>query len=348
VNRLQKNEPSTLDSRIQASIESLTAMVGQTVIMAPLDWGMGHQTRCLALAKILIAHQKKVVVATTVEFSSFWHNELPESIIEIIPAYQVNYAINQLAWLSVLKQMPRIIRLIEQEGRHAEALAIQHKADSIISDNRFGFYTKKVSNNLYLTHQLFQQVPLIGAMADQIHHHYIRKFEHCLVPDFPFTDDSLAGKLSHGPAKRLPPCLYIGPLSRIQPVATPLSYSTILVSSGPLPLRKHFTQQLFNYALAHDHEKMALITPDAFDSKLPHLTVFNNPDSTTLSALFFGAKHCVSRSGYSTLMDIYQAGISQQTLIPTQGQPEQYYLARYWEQHRGAQVILPAEFSRTY
>lgn len=337
-----------MDPSVREGIKSLTALVGQTVIIAPLDWGMGHHTRCLALARILIAQQKKIIIATTVEFVPFWQSELPESIIEIIPAYQINYPVNQLAWVSVVKQLPKIISLIKKENELASALALRYRADSIISDNRFGFYAKHLVRNIYLTHQLFQQMPIVGGIANRIHYQFISKYDICLVPDYPLKNESLAGQLSHGNSQYLPPLFYIGPLSRLTLPSTTLKFDTLLLSSGPLPMRKQFTQQLNNYASVHCDEKMALITPDKFESKLPHVTVFNNPDTATLSALFYGAKHCVSRSGYSTLMDIHQAGVSQQTFIPTQGQPEQHYLAQYWHQQFGSRTISQSDFENIH
>ena len=53
-----------------------------------------------------------------------------------------------------------------------------------------------------------------------------------------------------------------------------------------------------------------------------------------LAGVLHGARHIITRSGYSTIMDLEALGVLGKTeLIPTPGQSEQEYLA-FWVQKR--------------
>jgi hypothetical protein len=328
-----------LDFSIRSRIESLIKIVGKTTLLAPLDWGMGHATRSLAIAQQLIRAGVKVIVATPSTYQTFWQQHLPSATVEIITGYNVQYGPHLPAWASVLLQSPHLLKTIRQEGVIAKKLVQKHGADSIISDNRFGFVSKGSCTGIYITNQLFQQIGPLSRFADRIHHHYIREFDFCIVPDYSSLEKSLAGKLTHGDITRLPPVLYIDPISRLVPLSRSTQYDGLLLASGPMPLRQTFTKQLYRYAHQHPEKKFALIAPEATLDKAENVFPFIGVDGGTLSLLFSQSNHLICRSGYSTLMDAHVCGIKEYTLISTPGQPEQAYLAEYWKEKFDAEVV---------
>ncbi len=300
---------------------------------------MGHTTRCLAIAQQLIANGVTVIVATPETQRSFWEKNLPEIKLETILGYHVTYGNTFPAWVSVLTQSPRLLGTIKKEESVAKELALKYKVDSIISDNRFGFYAEGICTNIYLTNQLFQQIGKVSKLADVIHHNYIKQFDYCVVPDYANIIDSLAGSLTHGDTSHLPPVHFINPLSRLQPLPLSKRFDTVLVSSGPLPLRLDFTKQLMLFALEHPEKQFALIAPERGTVEAANVTQFIQESVQTLSAVFSQTNHLMCRSGYSTLMDAHVCGIKKFTLIPTKGQPEQIYLAQYWREKFKAEVL---------
>ena len=328
-----------MDSSLRSRIESLINIVGKTTIIAPLDWGMGHATRSLAIAQRLVLSGVHVIVATPPTYQSFWQENLPGATIEIIAGYHVRYGQHLPAWASVMMQSASLLKIIHQEGITAQALALKYSANSIISDNRFGFKAEGNCTNIYITNQLFQQVGWLSRFADRIHHKYIRTFDYCVIPDYSSIEISLAGRLTHGDLKQLPPVIYINPLSRLKPVLSAEVYDGVLLSSGPLPLRQTFTLQLLHYARQHPEKKFALISPEPLLASTHNVSPYINADTATLSRLFSQTNHLICRSGYSTLMDAHICGVKRYTLIPTYGQPEQVYLADYWRQKFQAEVL---------
>ncbi|MEJ7770211.1 MAG: glycosyltransferase, partial [Chitinophagaceae bacterium] len=58
------------------------------------------------------------------------------------------------------------------------------------------------------------------------------------------------------------------------------------------------------------------------------LVIHNHCTASTLNQLIAGSTVIISRSGYSTVMDLIGTG-KKCLFIPTPGQPEQEYLAKY-------------------
>ncbi|HEV2830549.1 MAG TPA: glycosyl transferase family 28, partial [Hanamia sp.] len=187
------------------------------ILICPLDWGLGHATRCIPIIKELIARNCEVIIAADTLTFSLLKEEFPSIVFLRKKGYEMKYSRSKNGlWIKVLLQLPKIILKINQENRWLKKTIDQYKPDAIISDNRFGMYSKKVPC-IYITHQLFIKTgkPFTERVAQKIHHFFIKKYTQCWVPDF--KENGLAGKLSH-PGKIPSNVIYIGALSRFQPV----------------------------------------------------------------------------------------------------------------------------------
>ena len=205
--------------------------------------------------------------------------------------------------------------------------------EAVISDNRYGLYHEKVFS-VFITHQLCIKSSL-GKRTEKIlqqwNYKFINRFHECWVPDEE-GENNLAGELSH-PAK-LPkvPVKYIGALSRFFSFS-PLRDGGIkdhllIILSGPEPqrtiLENKVVDQIVNYPATATIVRGLPGEKDIIPSTNT-IHFYNHLSSEELNNEAMKAEFIISRSGYSTVMDI-AALRKKSILIPTPGQTEQEYL----------------------
>ena len=186
------------------------------VLLAPLDWGLGHVTRCVPIIKELLNQKCIVVAAVSGIQKTILLREIPDLAFVELPGYGIKYGKNRaMTVFQLVCSIPKILIRVNREKAWLRGWARREKPDLIISDNRYGLYSPGVVS-IFMTHQLLIRTPF-GPVADRIlqrmNYAFIRRFSLCWVPDAE-GPDGLAGELSH-PA-RLPdiPVRYIGWLSR--------------------------------------------------------------------------------------------------------------------------------------
>jgi UDP:flavonoid glycosyltransferase YjiC (YdhE family) len=316
----------------------------KTILLCPLDWGLGHAARCVPLIKQLLAQGNRVIVGCTAWQKEFLRGEV--NGIEYTPlfGYEVRYSENISVGLKILLQYPRLRRVVKQEHIWLDKFLKEQKVDVVISDNRFGLYNKKVES-VFITHQVFVQAPFLQGLINKINLSYIGRFDKCWVPDHSDANKSLSGLLSHGAS--LPANLnYIGPLSRFSTAsANEKEYDVLLLLSGVEPQRSLLEKKLISafenkgrIALVRGTEIVGRAFPSNF-------TVLNRINTHDIQKLMLSSHTIVCRSGYSTLMDLHALGLKA-VLIPTPGQTEQEYLAKYWHEKFAFETLAQAEISR--
>src|SRR5882757_2554262 len=173
------------------------------VLIAPLDWGLGHATRCIPIINELIELNCEVLIAAEKATAALLKAEFPTLMFLSLKGYDIRYnkSGKSLA-VSILSQLPKIIRNIRHENKWLKKIAAENNIDLIISDNRPGLHHPTIPC-IYITHQLKIRAGnmLSEWIAQKMHYHYINKFSVCLVPDAAGTVN-LAGALSH--PKKLP------------------------------------------------------------------------------------------------------------------------------------------------
>lgn len=310
----------------------------KTIFISPLDWGLGHATRCVPLIKQLM-EDNVVILGVTKTTAFIFDEEFPTlKKIEIEP-YSISYSKTMPLGIKLLFDSPRIFKVIKKENEQLKTIIQDYQIDVVISDNRFGLYNKNVEC-IYITHQLNIRAGVFSFIANKIHHHYIKQFNKIWVPDFEEDNKCLAGKLSRNTSFNN--VVYIGPLSRLHKadrVEDEFDYLCLL--SGPEPLRTDLEN--FLIAKANLSEKKIFLvrgTKEPFNLSVnKNLTVVDKPSALQLSQLISNSKTIVCRSGYSTLMDLHLLQKKECILIPTPSQDEQVYLADYWQQKFSSKVI---------
>ncbi|QES89546.1 glycosyltransferase [Rhizosphaericola mali] len=307
----------------------------KTLLLSPLDWGLGHTTRCIPIIQYFIENHWDVVIACTSYSNSFYilQQEFPQIKFENLRGYGITYTGKRktFAWKMML-QIPRILRAIANEKRWLNNYIKTHSIDLVISDNRYGFSTKKVPS-IFMTHQLEMIMPFqwLKVWVQKRNYSYVNQFAQCWVPDAAGVVN-IAGSLSH--PKYLPkiPLKYIGPLSRLGKKKTQdFKYRFLCVMSGPEPQRTILENKLIEVATQMKGKFLFVRgLPNATDKlEVPtNCEVVSHLSNEDMKLAFAQSEFIVSRSGYTTVMELLSWN-KKSILIPTPGQTEQEYLGKY-------------------
>lgn len=301
-------------------------MTAAKILVAPLDWGMGHATRMVPVIDTLCTRGYDVWLAANGSAASFLKDRYPNLPLLSPPAYDIRYADKRMFY-QLMKQIPETLKVVKQEHQWLEKQVEAHQFQAVISDNRFGMWSAKVPS-VFVTHQLNILSPVFKGVATGMNKQFIGKFTACWVPDG--ANNELSGELSRG--ELAVPHHYLGPLSRFRNLMgehTEKTYDVLAVVSGPEPTRSTFEKQLVDQ-LSNTHLKWKLLRGKPVDDTPETDQILNHANDATFADLVKGAKLVVCRSGYSTLMDLIQFN-TPLLCIPTPGQPEQEYLAQHWE-----------------
>lgn len=296
------------------------------ILLAVLNWGLGHATRCVPLVHALQCHTNNITLASDGIARSLLQEEFPGLEHVELPAYDIRYPGSNMV-MGMLPQLPRIFSRIRAEHRVVEELVRSRAFTHLISDNRFGAYTKH-ARTAYLTHQVQIPTPvsMLSPPVNALNHRFIRRFDELWVPDRPPGSGSLAGPMSDGSRFGTK---YLGCLSRMRYRELPKKYDLTAVVSGPEPQRSRFADKLHRQ-LAKFPGKTALVLGQPNSTTAPKTTgnlhIFPFLATEALNELLLRSRCVVSRSGYSSLMDYERTGTAA-ILIPTPGQTEQEQLA---------------------
>ncbi|MDP9230739.1 MAG: glycosyl transferase family 28, partial [Bacteroidota bacterium] len=188
------------------------------ILVAPLDWGLGHATRCIPIIKELINQNCDVWLAGEGAQAALLQKEFPGLSFLNLPGYRISYNKSSMKlFLGILLQVPKILRAISKENKWLKKMMTKYTFDAIISDNRYGLYHKKIFT-AFITHQLLIKTSL-GKLSEKIlqqwNYKFINRFTQCWVPDEEGSIN-LAGELSHPKKNPAIPLKYIGAISRFE------------------------------------------------------------------------------------------------------------------------------------
>ena len=330
------------------------------VLVAPLDWGLGHATRCVPIIRELLRQKCEVVIAADGYPLRFLRQEFPHLEWVEFEGLKVEYSDSKSQVGAMLRQLPSFLRGIWREHKELKRIVEAYNIDVVVSDNRFGLWCRD-AYSVYMTHQLMVKMPRglqwMERCVWRLHRWFVKHYDECWVPDVE-GDDNLSGDLSHK-YPLLKNTKFIGVLSRfsaekvewetvrVEAEALDLKerYDVVAVLSGPEPHRSNLELEIASMhnsqptvlsnsekCTIHNYDKTLLIVQGLPEDDLrlaehkdgvdyiPHLP------TELLQWYMQEAKEIVCRSGYSSIMDLCTIG-RKAHLIPTPGQTEQIYLA---------------------
>ena len=255
--------------------------------------------------------------------------EFPDADFVDLPSHRVRYARGSALLLQMLAQLPRLMRTIRSEHDLLQRFMHEAHVDAIISDNRYGLWSS-LAPSVLITHQL--RFAGLASLGNRSLHKLIRRFDEAWISDFEDRERSLAGKLSHHDVSIA--TRFIGPLTRLKADReSAVPFEIIALISGPEPQRSILEEKLIGQLVELNKRSLLLrgLPGKGQVSTIGNLTMLNHLSTDELSKELSSARYIIARCGYSTIMDLVRLK-KHALLIPTPGQPEQLYLARYLRQ----------------
>lgn len=297
------------------------------ILVAALNWGLGHATRSIPIIRALEQEGFRPFLASDNEALALLQKEFPHLDSFELPSYNIQYSSKAsfFKWKLFL-ETPSILQAIKAEKKLTAKIVEKCDINGIISDSRLGVRYKYVKN-IFVTHQLNVLSGNTTYVTSKLHQNYIRKFDQCWVPDSP-GKKNLSGVLGH--MKKSPEHLkYIGTLSRFEKKPVPAKYDYLVLLSGPEPQRT-LLESILLQELRKSNKKILFIRGKVEEEKTTstekNLSIQNYMYGEELEAAVNASKMVIARSGYTTIMDLAKLE-KKAFFIPTPGQTEQKYLA---------------------
>lgn len=315
------------------------------ILIAPLNWGLGHATRSIPVIKKLKSDGHHLVIASDGKALELLHKEFPDLKTYQLCSSEVIYAKHNAGMrLRLLQGSFKMLRNTKRELKITRQICQVEKIDCIISDNRLGVRHKTIKS-IVISHQLNLKMHHLGWLPHQVYRHFLNKFDNIWIPDIR-GEMKISGSLSDWKATQHK-TQYIGLCSALEKKDTSLQYQFCILLSGPEPQRSLLEEKLLVIFSQKNTSAIMIAGKVEEKQKISHqnkLTYVNYMTSAELSKTLNASAYIICRSGYSSLMDI--ALLKKHAfLIPTPQQPEQTYLAKYFKKKQIADFCFQDQLS---
>ena len=89
------------------------AQSAKRVLIAPLDWGLGHATRCIPIIRELLNHNVEVYIATSGKIKTLLKVEFPQANFLDLKGYNIQYSKTSKCFsINIFKQIPKILSIV--------------------------------------------------------------------------------------------------------------------------------------------------------------------------------------------------------------------------------------------
>ena len=307
------------------------------ILIAPLDWGLGHATRCIAVVRELLESGAEPVIGAYGQGLIILKNEFPQLEVIEMPGFSLSYPGKYGLRLKVVASLPRMVYSIYKEHRLLKRIIAEKKIDGVISDSRFGLFAGKIST-VYMSHQVLVKLPDFLKTLEYpfylLTSLFTKKYTLRWIPDTPGSEN-LSGDLGHKYGADI--CKFIGTLNRFDGSAVnPIEkeYDVLIIISGLEKQRTVFEQLILKQVKNLYGLKILIVLGKPAENTKKELNkdivVHSHLPAAEMYRCIAASRLVVCRSGYSTLMELASLG-KKAVLVPTPGQTEQEYLAKYLE-----------------
>jgi UDP-N-acetylglucosamine transferase subunit ALG13 len=321
-----------------------TEVAENKVLIAPLNWGLGHATRCIPIIRFLEENKFTPIIASDGVALVFLKKEFPNLQTLELPSYNIRYSkFGFLLKWKLIASFFSILKAVQQEQKLIADFVEKENIVGIISDNRFGVFHTEISS-VYITHQLQVFSGITTLFSSKLHQKIISKFDCCWVPDSK-GDKSLSGELSQANFSKTP-ISFIGNISRLIFEEKEKEYDLLVLLSGPEPQRTLFEENL--YQQLENYKGKVLFVRGVLDAVelIPlnkNIQFVNYLKTAELQDAINSSELVLCRSGYSTIMDLGKLK-KKAFFVPTPGQTEQIYLANYLAEKKIAPFCKQEQF----
>jgi len=332
------------------------------ILFAVSSLGLGHATRTLPIIRHFLEKQWLVSVLAHGNALHFLEQELAGNDVTFIE-YEDYPKLERGTGLAffyyLLIDLVRTTLLIRKEREYIRRH--QDRYDCIIADGRYGICSKKIPSFL-ISHQISFIMPkglgLLESLVDRVNLAYFRQFDTVFIPDFPKFEKSLSGRLSHARITDRFKHQWAGLLSSYTAEEVPEAekIDILFIISGYLQeQKKSFVHELIEQAKKISGHKVFVLgdtsSKEVIRMEEEDITIYPLATGTQRNTLFNRAELIVSRSGYTTVLDLAEMDKSA-VLFATPRQTEQEYLADFlgdnnWYATSHQQTAIKLEFLLT-
>ena len=308
-------------------------MKTKRVLVAPLDWGLGHATRCIPIIRLLLQKSCEVEIASSGSALKLLQLEFPNLKYLELPSYGASYSSRLPFMVKVFMQLPKFLMAIHNERYALVKIVKSTDYALIIADNRYGCHVSQVKS-VFIGHQLNIIMPSylkwMAPVVNYFNRKWIANFDECWIPDE--EKARWTGALTQTSIKG---AKYIGLLSRfVKRNTNNTAYQLAIILSGPEPQRTILEQKLMHQLKHIDINTIivrGVVEGSQADGRIQHVERVNYLLSEELESVIVNSEIVLCRSGYSSVMDLATLG-KKAIFIPTPGQTEQEYLAMLLKQ----------------
>lgn len=318
------------------------------ILIAPLDWGLGHATRCIPIIRACLALGHDVFIVSTGRSLQLLKKEFPDLKFFDVPAYDIYYQKKGSFLINIIAQLGKVFKGIKREHLLTEKIIEDHGIDLIISDNRYGIYSRKI-HSIIISHQMMVKMPKCRIAEPFIYlwlQRQHKKFNAIWIPDVK-GEPNISGDLSH--KYRIPKhAEFIGILTRFRKPEFNVekNIDVLAIISGPEPQRTIFESLIVEQA-GKTSKNFVIVSglseKNTRENIGNNITIISHIPGEELFKLILSSEIIISRGGYSTLMDL--ALLNKKCIfVPTPGQTEQEYLVEELHKKKLAYAVKQEKF----
>ncbi len=304
-----------------------------TILVSPLNWGLGHASRDVPIVRALISAGHKVIIAADKSPLILLRNEFPKLQFILTPSFDIKYSDTKSMFFIMMQNIPKIVLNIYRENILLKKIIRKYNIDIVISDNRYGMWNKNVYS-IFITHQIFIKMPkklkFLEKTIFKINMFFINKYNRLWIPDFE-GNNNLSGDLSH--KIKIKNSSFIGTLSRFNKKSNTnknYEYDIIAILSGPEPQRTVFENIIIKQVIKTNYRTLIVKGKPLkkINYKRKNIEFVAHLNTYEMKKKIDKSKYIICRSGYTSIMDLISLQ-RKAILVATPGQTEQEYLAVY-------------------
>jgi UDP:flavonoid glycosyltransferase YjiC (YdhE family) len=309
------------------------------VFLSPLNWGLGHSTRDIPIIEELQRHGHEVTIGTSGNALTLLKRECPECNFILFKDYPAPYSASRFFLPKFVASIPILLRALVRERKKLTQILSENKYDLIISDNRMGVYSKKIPS-YFITHQLRFSLPdylfPFEMLTIPVNGFFHTKYNGVIVPDIDPDGGipNLSGKLCRTNLEATRKKAYFaGILTSTKKMKMDEDLDYLIIVSGPEPQRTKLEEIVLKQVTKLPGEKVVLLGSPQKDLHRrldEHTTVHSYLSTEEKVELMNRARFLITRSGYTTMMEMVELDKKHGLFTPTPGQTEQEYLSRYY------------------